>query len=97
MKKLESEDALQKDISNHTYNYDDINGTRVNKGDKVKFHDLIWNGFGSVSYPIREGIVIEKEVDGMKILCIDYSLDNYERIAYFGGYQDGYMKLEVIH
>ena len=72
----------------------DINGVQIKKGDKVKFNDLIWNGYGSVSYPRREGVVSETEMNGSIIPCIDYSLPNYERIAFFNG--DGYRKYEVV-
>ena len=72
----------------------DINGVQIKKGDKIRFNDLIWNGFGSVSYPRREGVVTEIEMDGMNIPCIDYSLSNYERIAFFNG--DSYRKYEVV-
>ena len=86
---------LNKEIVKLSYSTDDINDIRIKKGDRIKFRDLNWCGFGCVEYPYREGVVVEKEIDGMKLLCVDYSLENYERIAYFTK-QDAYRKWEVL-
>ena len=64
----------------------DINGTQIKKGDKVEFTDIIWNGFGSCSYPRRKGVVTETEMDGEIVPCIDYSIGDYERLAFFVDY-----------
>ena len=66
----------------------DINGVQIKKGDKVEFTDIIWNGFGSCSYPRRTGIVTETKLDGETLPCIDYSIGDYERLAFFVDYFD---------
>jgi hypothetical protein len=66
----------------------DTNGTQIKKGDKLEFTDIVWNGYGSCSYPRRTGVVTETEIDGEIVPCIDYSIGDYERLAFFIDYFD---------
>lgn len=73
----------------------DTNDVQICLGDTIEFSDLIWGGYGSVSYPRRRGIVKMYEMEGKMIPVIDFSLGMHERIEFFTG--EAYKKYLVIN